>query len=337
MKKSILIVFFLFISGYLVAQDVHYSQFYAAPLSLNPSNAGLIKGKFRVGLNSKSQWSSVTKPYQNISAYFDMQYLKRKYRKDAFGIGVVLDADIAGDSKFSTISTGVALSYIKSFSRKNNNFFSVGLMPSLVQRSINFSKLYYDNQYNGSQYDPTIDPGEQFNRRNFLYFDLAVGMQWYYQFSRKTIYNAGLTISHITRPKMSFMDNKEIKLDAKYTLYGQASYSVGNDLDLNPSMLLSFQGPYAEVILGTLLKYNRSTQYRNYTAINLGLYMRYADALIVVAGFDYYNINFGVSYDINLSRLKPASKVRGGFELSVNYIFNRNKYVRKKETPCPIF
>ena len=55
------------------------------------------------------------------------------------------------------------------------------------------------------------------------------------------------------------------------------------------------------------------------------------------AGFDYKSINFGVSYDVNFSRLKPASNVRGGLEFSINYIFSRNKYVLKKESPCPIF
>ena len=337
MKKSLFIVFFSFICSYLAAQDLHYSQYYAAPVSLNPANAGLITGKFRVGLNSKSQWSSVTKPYQNISAFFDMQYLKRKYHKDAFGIGAVLDADIAGDSKFSTISTGVALSYIKSFSRHNNNYISVGIMPAIVQRSINYSQLYYDDQFNGTQYDPNIDPNEQYSKRNFVYFDLSAGIHWFYRYSKKTSYNVGFTSAHITRPQMSFMDNKDIKLNVKNTLYAGAAFSASTDLDVTPSFLLSFQGPYTEALIGALLKYNRTQQYRNYTSVNMGLYMRWADAFIVVAGFDYNNIIFGVSYDVNLSKLVPASKDRGGFELSVNYIFNRNKYVKKKEIPCPIF
>ena len=337
MKKSVLIVFFLCLFGTLKAQDLHYSQYYAAPISLNPANAGMIKGNFRVGINSKNQWSSVTKPYQTISAFFDMQYLKRKYHKDAFGIGVVFDADKAGDSKFSTIHAAVALSYIKSFSSRNNQYISAGIMPQIVQRSITYSELYYDNQWNGNYYDPNIAPNEQYDIQHFTYFDLSAGVNWYYLANRTSSYNAGFSVAHITRPKMSFMNNKEITLDAKYTLYGGAKYEVTDNLDVIPSLMLSFQGKYIESILGSLLKYNRSTDYKSYTSINMGIFVRTVDALIFVAGFDYKSINFGVSYDVNFSKLKPASNVRGGLEFSINYIFSRNKYVLKKESPCPIF
>ncbi len=325
------------IAAEVLSQDVHYSQYYAAPLQLNPANAGLIKGRFRVGINSKSQWSSVTKPYQNIAAYFDMQAVRRKYRKDALGAGIVFNADIAGDSKYSIINSGLAISYIKSLSYQNNNFIAVGVMPGIIQQSIDYTALYYDNQYNGNYYDPDIDHGEEYGRRSFINFDLAAGAHWVYQHTKNSSYYAGYSAFHLTRPRVSYMNDDNIRLGIKHTLYGGSRFTVGQDLDMIPSIMASFQQPYSEIVFGTLLKYNRSKHFLDQTSINLGVFGRVSDALIVVAGFDYKNINFGVSYDINLSRLKPASHVRGGFEFSISYCYDKNKYKRIREIPCPIF
>jgi type IX secretion system PorP/SprF family membrane protein len=331
------IVFLLFFSGCLMAQDLHFSQFYNAPLSIDPSNAGLIKGKFRIGVNSKSQWSSVTKPYQNITAFFDMQFLKRRYRKDALGIGVLFNADVAGDSKFSTISTGAALTYIRSISYRNNHFISFGIMPALIQNSIDYNALYYDDQWNGNNYDPNLPHGEPLGKKSFLNFDISAGAQWFYQQNIRQFYNAGFSVSHITQPKVGLLSDNNIRLDIKYLFHGSSKIPVSNDLDVLPSLMVSSQGPYFELIFGTLLKYNRTTNYMQETSFNFGLFYRYADALVAMTGFEYKNINFGVSYDINLSKLMIASHVRGGFELSLSYTYDRNKNKRAKEIPCPIF
>ncbi|HNW90273.1 MAG TPA: PorP/SprF family type IX secretion system membrane protein [Bacteroidales bacterium] len=337
MRKILFILFFSLVAAEVLGQDVHFSQYTAAPLELNPANAGLIKGRFRVGLNSKRQWSSVTKPYQNIAAYFDMQALRRKYRKDALGIGVLLNADIAGDSKYSTINTGFAITYIKSLSYQNNNFISIGVMPGIVQQSIDYTALYYDNQYNGSYYDPAIDPGEQYGRKSFVNFDLAAGVHWFYQYNKTSLLSAGYSLSHITRPKVGYMNDDDIRLNMKHTVYGGGRFAVSPDVEILPSAMFSYQEPYMEILFGAMLKYNRSKNYSDNTSLNFGLFGRYADALIVVAGLDYKNINFGVSYDVNLSRLRPASQVRGGLEFSISYTYDKNKYRRIREIPCPIF
>jgi len=43
-------------SNDLKAQDPHFSQFYAAPLYLNPALAGTSAGNYRVGVNYRDQW-----------------------------------------------------------------------------------------------------------------------------------------------------------------------------------------------------------------------------------------------------------------------------------------
>ena len=50
----------------LQAQDVHFSQFYAAPLLVNPAQTGNFSGTARVGANYRDQWGSITVPYRTF-------------------------------------------------------------------------------------------------------------------------------------------------------------------------------------------------------------------------------------------------------------------------------
>jgi hypothetical protein len=48
-----------------------------------------------------------------------------------------------------------------------------------------------------------------------------------------------------------------------------------------------------------------------------GLLWRVNDAIIPIVKIDYNDLTFGMSYDMNLSKLKAASNIRGGFEISI--------------------
>ena len=55
-------------------------------------------------------------------------------------------------------------------------------------------------------------------------------------------------------------------------------------------------------------------------AFVLGGYYRFADAAVIVAAYEFSGFRLGMSYDLNLSDLKTASKARGGFEVSLRYM-----------------
>jgi hypothetical protein len=73
------------------------------------------------------------------------------------------------------------------------------------------------------------------------------------------------------------------------------------------------------------------------TAVALGGFYRTKDAYILVANMDYRSFNVGVSYDINLSKLVAATNNRGGFEISVIYIFKKPVIFTAKKRVCPIY
>ncbi|MBL8010233.1 MAG: type IX secretion system membrane protein PorP/SprF, partial [Flavobacteriales bacterium] len=54
------------------AQDVHFSQFFDAPLVLNPAVAGDIEGDQRVALFHRTQWQSVGSPFRTHALSYDL-------------------------------------------------------------------------------------------------------------------------------------------------------------------------------------------------------------------------------------------------------------------------
>src|SRR5687767_14196165 len=77
MKNILHKVFFSFLftltitySGF--SQDIHFSQFFETPLLRNPSLAGIFTGDLRLQMVYRTQWSSVTVPYQTGS--FNAEY-----------------------------------------------------------------------------------------------------------------------------------------------------------------------------------------------------------------------------------------------------------------------
>jgi len=94
---------------------------------------------------------------------------------------------------------------------------------------------------------------------------------------------------------------------------------------LEPSYLVMIQAGHHEVTAGMMIKYimqdaSKYTGRKKPAAFSLGGYYRYTDAFIVATRYEFSNYSIGMSYDVNLSDLKTASKSRGGFEISLRFM-----------------
>jgi hypothetical protein len=110
-------------------------------------------------------------------------------------------------------------------------------------------------------------------------------------------------------------------------------------LDILPSIQYSKQGKYNEFMLGSSVRYYLPGSDRNYIhkALLAGVWSRAKDAQIISFGCEYKDWFVGLSYDINTSKLVPASKARGGFEIAIRYILYRFKPKRIDHRVCPDF
>jgi len=323
--------------GHIYSQDIHLSQYFTSPLNLNPASTGFFSGTHRFTLNYKNQWQSVTAPYRTTAASAELHVLKRKFHRDLFGGGLQINRDKAGDSEYGTLQALFSLSYIKSINSKNSHFISWGMQLGPSQRTINYDALKFDNQFDGFQHNPQLAHNEQFVKTGFWYLDISSGFHWHYQLNKEQRYDAGAAIFHLNKPDQSFLDYSNINLDSKLVIYGNSVLQFWDKTDLLPGFLYMNQGKYRELLFGTRVSFIKDRRPLDYSATNVGLFIRHKDAVVVMFGIDYKSYTFGVSYDINTSGLRVASDSRGGLELSATYRLNKSSKVIPREVPCPIF
>lgn len=320
----------------LRAQDIHFSQYYNSPLNQNPARAGYFMGSHRFVMNYKNQWQSVTAPYRTFSASFDMPLMQRSHKLDMIGAGVVMNTDKAGDASYRTTHAGFAFSYIKALNRMNNHYISFAVQPGIYQRNFNQDALNFDSQFDGTSYDPSLPHGEQFATTSYLFYDISAGMYWNLQYADNLGFDAGVSLFHINKPSQTFYKDPATVLHQKLLVFTNAVFQVSDNYDLIPGLFYARQHNFKEFLMGGTFRYVKSPNPVNFSTFNLGMFFRTGDAAIVVAGFDYLQYSFAVSYDINYSGLKPASRNMGGLEASFKYILDsKRSYVRK--VPCPIF
>lgn len=313
-----------------LAQDIHFSQLTETPLLLNPALVGMSHDILAI-VNFKDQWKSVNStPYRTYNVSADMAYLK-KTNGSRLGVGLDVFSDKAGDGQMGTTTGQLHLSGVLAADEKN--LISLGLYGGFAQRSLSYSDLYWDKQYDGMTFDATRPTFEPTTFGNHTYMDFGAGLAWFYGKGHSTMssndafsVNAGFSVQHINQPIYSFYGAVEQHLPIKMIAHGNAEIGLKNrNLILEPSYIVLIQGGHHEINAGMLFKYVMQdasiyTGRKKPGAFILGGYYRFGDAAVIATGYEFSNFRIGMSYDVNLSDLKIASRARGGFEISLRYM-----------------
>ncbi len=316
------------ISSY--AQDIHWSQFNDNPIFQNPGNAGQFNGDVRFIGNYRDQWRSVTVPFSTISASVD----SKSYNHRNLGYGLLMFHDIVGDGNFRTVEMQANVSYLLKLSSDSMHTVRPGLNLGMNHRQVNFNNFYFDNQYNGIMYDPSLSTGEVLVSDRQTNLSVGVGMIYQYYENDRLNFTGGVGLYNINRPNQGFY-NDVIERDRRFNFFAKGIYELNYDWDLVPGINLNIQGSYREINVGSSVKYTLVNRLGEYRAVYGGLWYRNKDAIYLTGGFDYQNWFVGVSYDVNFSKLVPASRTRGGLEIAIRYIINRFKPKKITHRICP--
>src|SRR5690606_37585034 len=104
-SRNFFTIITVFCASFAFGQDIHFSQYYANPLYMNPALTGSFYGDFRAAVNYRNQAFTVSNtPYVTYSGSFDIAPLKKKMRHDVFGVGMLVYNDKAGNGVLKTQS-----------------------------------------------------------------------------------------------------------------------------------------------------------------------------------------------------------------------------------------
>ncbi len=336
-KALILLVFAVALAkgNTLKAQDPQFSQYYAAPLYLNPGLVG-INQKGRLGINYRTQWPNLNANFETFSAYADYHF--EDYYSSA---GILFTRDQEGIAGLQ--STTVGLQYAYQVQLNYQWTFRPGVQIAYYNRSLDFDKLTFGDQFgpNGIERDFT---NETFNTGlNVTFFDISFGGLLY-----NPSFWIGGAVHHINEPNQSIAGGeaplkRRISIHGGYRIplnSGSALTDVGTR-SLTPSFNYRTQGDFEQLDIGAYFTLN---------PILVGLWYRgipirsldgiaNSEALIFMIGIQNNRITFGYSFDYTLSDLGIGTG--GAHEISISYSFSLGNplkpaaNVRKLKCPIP--
>lgn len=333
MHKRILILFtasILALSSGVMAQDAHFSQFYANPLYLNPAFAGTNVCP-RIALNFRDQWPSMKGTFMSFSASYDQHF-----DKIAGGIGVMAFGDRCGqDATIQSYEASFMYSFKVKVSKKFNMRFALQfsyLTNILDVNSLTFGDMI-DPKY-GFIYQTNENLASWNNTRDHS-FDLAAGFLGY----TKHFY-FGYAAHHLNMPYISFIQEERYRMPMKHTAHVGGSFDLKRkskkehtfgDIAISPNIVFQYQGGLCFMSEG---------MYLSLYPVTLGAWLRHSfknvDAVIFTAGIEYQFIRVGYSYDLTVSKL--INLTGGAHEVSLQFLIpcpEKRKPI--KDLDCPTF
>lgn len=320
------------------AQDIHFSQFYNAPLNLNPALNGIFGGDTRFVANYRHQWRAVPVPYTTFMGTVENKFYYRAGQYDRyFSGGLALSHDRQGALQLTSLVIGLPVGLIQPLGA--SHYLSVGVTPAFGQRSFNTTRWTFDAQFVDCMFDPsaaTREEGTLFSD-NLSYFDLSAGLNYRFQARQKrTRVDIGFGIHHINRPKHNFWNGaSDVRLADRRAFYGIGLIQVSSGFDVLGNIFYQRQGAYRELVYGLAGRLLVNDKPYEELALQLGVSFRhrYTDALIWTIEAHWKTWTLGFSYDLNLSDFTIATRNRGGPEVSLIYRLYKIKPVFH---PCPL-
>jgi type IX secretion system PorP/SprF family membrane protein len=318
-------------------QDNHYSQFYYAPLSINPAHTGSFTAKNRVVINYRQQWSFLPFPYITSSFSFDKRLATKKLKTNILAIGLSAISDKGGVGNLSTQGAAVSLAYHQSVSETGSTI-GLGFQYGLYQLGFDKSVLKFGDQVISG----TTTSLENFATTQLVYSDLNTGILVNVKTKGRYGYLIGFSYNHILQPTLTFYSPIKInKYTPRYTAQYGMAIAVTPKVQVNPMSILQHQGASTEWVLGSSINYFIKKGF----VLKSGLWFRQtrnSDAIIVNVGTEWKGVIYGLSYDVNVSSLRKASNGRGALEMAIQYKFGKIKYlstykVKGKLMNCPMF
>lgn len=311
MKRQFLLILgmFVMLAG-LKAQDPIFSQYFTAPLQINPAFAGTAYAP-RFTFNYRNQWPSLG-AYETYSAAYD-QFIPHLNS----GVGLILLTDDAGEGLIKTNKVGAVYAYRLQLNR--NWFIKLGAEVSGVQTKYNWNQFIFFDQID-EKLGPFSQGGVPFPTQerppddpNNFYFDASAGMMIY----NRTFYG-GFSVKHLNTPEEAILDvnnnlNGGLPMRLSFHAGAQIQIIKGNKRKpsafISPNLLFVRQGDFGQLNVGA---------YAQYGAFFLGSWYRQSqttgDAVIALAGVEQGIFKIGYSYDLTISGLSGFSG--GSHEIS---------------------
>jgi len=348
-RSITILVFSLVLALSSTAQDIHYTQFNLAPLTVNPSLTGKYEGTFRVGGLYRDQWrSAIPNQFVTPSVYLDAPVLPVKIgKKEAwFGVGAVVLNDKAGEVAFNNTSILGSLAFHLPVGANGNTVISIGGQGGMIQRRLDKSAARFQDEIgSGGTGIGTSQDLNNITDDNVSFGDYNAGVTVHSRLNKNMDFNVGFALHHLSSPEYSLYtaaaastQSDELRsLPMRMAGHGQFNVGLSDKWTLSPTFMYQSIASAADEMWIQVMAGHHFNEAKDIT-LNFGTGYRLGDAIPAIIGFDYKGFKLGMAYDITSSDFTTANAGKGGFELAASYIAKiRKTPVVKPVIFCPRF
>lgn len=336
MKRIIIFCFFVVsIAKISIAQDPHFSQIQYNPLYLNPAFAGVTEyGKAnRIAGLYRDQWRTLPVPYSTTTASYDR--LLKKFKKGwLLGGGISFLYDKAGDGNLSIFNPNLTMNFGKYFNSEKQ-LITLGVTAGITIKTLDQLGLSFDNQYNGSTFDPNLPNGESFSNNNVSYPNFTLGLNFRTKIKEKTTLDIGGTTSNLHTPEQNFLYLTKSDLPSRHSAYAKAKVGIKENWNIQPGVFFQNQRKANQLLINAIAEVRFKEKKDFGLGFGAGYRVMQNDAAIAYLSFLYKTLRVGAAYDFNVSSFSKATNAQGAFEIALNYEFGNIK--TKDNKPCPTF
>lgn len=320
MKKSIhILMVMMLLQRALSAQDINFSQFYELPMLRNPALSGFYVGDIRVTSIYRNQWEAVPVKYRTQGLGVETRFAVGS-GDDYMSLGLQMTNDIAGDGKLGRTQILPVAAFHKSLNADRDMYLTAGFIGGPVSQRVDPTRLRFDDQFVNGAYSATNPTRQTFSSSNFTYWDMGAGLSFSSELAYGTRFYLGASYFHFNNPRVAFSAMNDISLNRKFTLNGGLSIETSDNDRLSFFGDIYLQGGSRQMQGGVIFRH-MVVEYMDEEAIavSVGGFYRGSDAVVPMLRLDYLKFGIGMSYDVNISKLRSASQFRGGLEFTMSY------------------
>lgn len=271
--------------------NLHYSQYYNAPMFTNPALTGQIgEDLFRLNAHTRTQHTDFAGGlYKTSSGGIDVSLFNKR-----FGAGVYMNIDDAGNGTFKTIQFLPTLSY---------SFF-------MGDNTLTFGAQYLFNSSALNLDDPKWPQMPQYFQANSSYSDFNAGANFkldlYY-----IVANIGVAANNLIQAKQKFGTGTQgIKVPMTFKFYTNVDFDMTDKLKLHPGILGMYEANSTNFVVGSNLSLKLIEGGTNGNSLIFGLWGRTnagnLQALIPKFGMKMNKLLIMSSYDLNVAMSKAG-------------------------------
>lgn len=333
MKKLVLFIAVLLVHGYSYAQDPHFSQFFASPLTINPANTGNFSGSLRAALNSRTQLPEFNNPYATKTLSLDAHILKKYIKEDdKLSVGLLILSDQSGNKLLNDNNFAASVSYSKALDENANHSIALGFQVNYSMYRFDPLKANFEDQltaggFTGSSAEMIL--GNNFTKNTT---DVNAGILYTGSTSDNNIFYVGASYYHFAKPTVGFITPTYFT-NSRINIHGGAYFALSDAASLHTSFQYQKQGQTNELLVGGAFSYYLGTE--NGLELYAGLWSRVKESMIPYVGLEWNHIRAGFTYDMAAGTTLASSRFYQSSEFSLIYILdNKSKAFKLR---CPKF